>query len=444
MDDDLDQKSTPQPHPKKLKILTTIAIYFGNITLGYGMNTLAPAIEDIRARYDASIDEISIVFTVGSISYCMGALAYGFVSKCLNRQILVLAALAGMTFALYMFPHCPTKLVFFVVGGVFGFSAGLYDTSQVVWIIEIWQAKAGPFILAQHFFYALGSNIPSILIAPFLIDANSSTGKGSESRIYVPFTILGAIATLAFLCQALLFAFYRYYTPPIYANEIDNLVPADKTVSQEPSTETAEIAKSDLSTIFGWNKRKIQLIAITGMFIGTYQGMEMCTFNFIPIFGQYSNLKMTESASAYVLTSLTATFAIGRGIGIILILKVLPEFILFANLALVLIGNVILLVWASDNQTMFWIGCIIMGTGYSTMYPGFCAFMEKHLVFTDDIGSFMVVLGSTFAAIYPLIVGKLIEQKAVVLTYTNFFSSVACVAALTWGLLIVRKAKKRV
>jgi hypothetical protein len=64
------------------------------------------------------------------------------------------------------------------------------------------------------------------------------------------------------------------------------------------------------------------------------------------------------------------------------------------------------------------------------MYASYAAFMERHLVVTNFIGSFMIVVGSTVAAIYPLIVGGIIEEKVVVLTYTNFFSIAVCTTAL--------------
>lgn len=353
-----------------------------------------------------------------------------------------------MAFALYVIPHCPTQLVFFVVGGVLGFFAGLYDASQVVWIIEIWQEEAGPFILAQHFFFAVGSNIPSILIAPFLTPRTSTSNLGSESRIYIPFTVLGAITTLALLFQALLFTFCRYYTPPMYVSEKSNdeLTSANNlspTVQQESTIDTANVVKKS-NFVLGIDTRKLQLIVITGLFLGAYQGMEVCTMQFIPIFGQYSDLKLTESASAYVLFGLTGMFAIGRALGVIVIFKVRPEIVISINFVLITIANVILLVWANDNLTMFWTGCLILGIGYSTMYPSFCAFMEKYLVFTNGIGSFICVVGSIFASVYPLIVGRLIEREAVVLTYTNFFSTVACILTMAWGYAVVRKVKTRV
>jgi fucose permease len=136
---------------------------------------------------------------------------------------------------------------------------------------------------------------------------------------------------------------------------------------------------------------------------------------------------------------LTGAYAVGRFLGIFIIMKIPPLFILSANLGLVLIGNIVLLVWANDNLTMLWTGCIILGAGFSTMFASYAAYMERHLVVTNSVGSCWIVVGSTMAAIYPLIVGGIIERNVVVLTYTNFFSIAVC----TIPLLIIYKLTHR-
>lgn len=337
-----------------------------------------------------------------------------------------MASLAIMAFVLYMIPNCPTLPVFCVIASMLGFVCGLYDALQIVWIIEMWQEKSGPLILAQHFFFAIGSNIPSVLIAPFL----------ATSRIVIPYSILGGITTLALLSQVLLFIFCRYYTPPMYVNNISS--------EQEQLKDNSAPEPADSNLILGIGKRKFQLIVISGLFLGGYVGMEVCTLQFIPIFGQYSRLQMTDTAAAYVLSGLIGTFAVGRGVGILIILKMQPEMILCVNLMMIFIANVILLVWANTSLTMFWVAAIVVGAGYSTMYPAFCAFMERYIVFTDAIGSFFVMIGGAVAAIYPLIVGRLIEERAVVLTYTNFFSTSLCILAILWACLLLRGVKSRV
>lgn len=351
-----------------------------------------------------------------------------------------------------MTPYCPTKTIFFIIGGLLGFSSGWYDSTQMVWIIEIWQQKAGPFIQAQHFCYALGAILPGVIVAPFLNNyahptiTTSSSSTEASRPIHIPYLIIGTLTSLALIFQLFLFAFYRYHSPPMYANENFELIEDAKNIPSPVETDlsgTVSINQPETVIVTGLSNRKIKLIAFTVVFLGAYQGMEVSTMQFLPIFGQYSDLKMTESNSAYVLTGLTGMLAIGRLIGIMIITKVRPELIIIVNFFFIVAGNLILLTWANSSLIMFWIGSIVLGAGYSTMFPSFCAYIEKYLVFTSTVASCIIVFGATVSAIYPIIIGTIIEQQAVVLTYTNFFSTFVCVIAMFWGYSLTRKSMNR-
>lgn len=356
-----------------------------------------------------------------------------------------------MATSMYMAPYCPTITMFFISGGLLGFSTGFYDSSQMVWMIEIWQHKAGPFIQAQHFCYAIGAVIPTVIVAPFLNKydhLNATDTYLSTSTIHIPFLILGTLNALALLFQLFLYTFYRYHTPPMYANENFELIDDARNIPSPIETElnggNVSINQQETDgTVMGVSNRKIKLITLTVLILGAYQAMEVTTMQFLPIFGQYSDLKMTESASAYVLTGLIGMFAIGRLIGTIIIFKVRPELIIAFNFVLIVAGNLILLIWANNNLTMFWLGSAILGIGFSTMFPSFCAFIEKYLVFTSTVASCVIVIGSAVSAIYPIIVGAIIEQRAVVLTYTNFFSTFVGVIGMISVYKLTRKSTHR-
>lgn len=159
---------------------------------------------------------------------------------------------------------------------------------------------------------------------------------------------------------------------------------------------------------------------------------------FIPTFGQYSPLKLSESYSALLLTALTGSYAAGRFLGIFISMAVHPLIMLLGNLVLCLVGNIILLLYASENLVLFWIAAVTMGFGLSTMYASYIAFIEKHIIFTDGVGAFLIVSGSPVAAIYPLIVGERIAANVRVLTYTNFFSIGACLLVVIVGFALTR------
>lgn len=163
----------------------------------------------------------------------------------------------------------------------------------------------------------------------------------------------------------------------------------------------------------------------------------MCTLQFIPTFGQYSAIDLSESSAASVLTGLTAAFAVGRFFGIFIILKVHPIVMLMVSLVIVFIGNTILFFWAGESVTMFWVACCVVGLGFSTIYASFSAFMEKHIIFTDFVGGWMIVCGSSLAAIYPIIVGASIEDDTVILSWVNYVSIGICASSLGIGWWLV-------
>ncbi|XP_037047458.1 sodium-dependent glucose transporter 1-like isoform X1 [Bradysia coprophila] len=440
---------------KRVMHLTTSAILLCNISFGCSINAFAPALDNLASRYKTTIEDIAFVFTLVTISYCIGSIICGFLSKYVNRQLIVIISLLAMALSMFMTPYCPTKLLFFGCGGLFGFSSGFYGSSQIIWIIEIWQQNAGPFIQAQHFCFSLGTIIPSVVLAPFLDKDEHSHANATEtalpeqSTIHTPFLIIGTFNSLALLYQLFLFIFYRYHTPPMYVDEKfeplacaeDNPPPTETDVSGNVPLE--ESAQSHGNVKCGVSSRKIQLIAFAMLFVGAYQAMEISTMQFLPIFGQYSDLKLSESDAAHVLSGLMAMFATGRLVGIIIIFKVRPEFIVVVNLILIAAGNTILSVWASDSVSMFWIGSMILGAGFSTMFPSFFTFIEKHLIISGIFASCIMVVGTTTSSMYPIILGKVIEHQAVVLTYTNFASISVCVIVMFWGYYLTQTTVAR-
>lgn len=376
----------------------------------------------------------------------------GFLSTYVNRKLIVIVSLFAMALSMFMVPYCPTKYLFFICGGILGLSCGFYNSSEIAWMIEIWQERFGPFIQNQGFCFSLGTIIPSVILAPYLDKDDRSQANATEpvlteqSTIHIPFLITGTLNSLAFLQQLMLFIFCRYHAPPMYTsvNTGPVVLHTDSVsefnfsdaLSKRQEPESGQL-KSGISNI------KIELFAFSILFVGAYQVMEISTMQFLPVFGQYSDLKLSESAAAHILTGLLTMYATGRLIGIIIIFKVRPELILAANLCLIAIGNTLLFVWASRSFTMFWIGTMILGTGFSTMIPSFFTFIEKHLIITGSFASCTMVVGTTTSAMYPIVFGKTIEHQTIVLTYTNFASVSVCVVVMIWGFKLTRKRVAR-
>ena len=91
---------------------------------------------------------------------------------------------------------------------------------------------------------------------------------------------------------------------------------------------------------------------------------------FLPTFAHFSELRLTEAEGARMLFGLTLCIAIGRLVGIFIVLKVKPHFILLGNFVLLLTANLVLLLIAQTSVPMLWVGSCLIGLGLSTVYPG--------------------------------------------------------------------------
>ncbi|CAG7822421.1 unnamed protein product [Allacma fusca] len=434
-------KSVFSEASRQKKYITTIGIYYCTFTLGICMSFLNPTMLDFSHKFDSSVDYVSKVFTVNFACYLFGALGGGVLMKVLNRQFFVMIALTLMTVPLFTIPFATTPMIFFVLAGVMGFGSGGYDAAQVAWIIDIWRHEAAPFILTQHFAFSLGTLIPALIQGPYLteevdeegcptstedytISTTASYGEGGrnnttdepfESRLATPFTVAGGLVLVSIVIQIVLYLF-AYRTTKLSNNdkekEVVEKMPETKIIPELPPKGTL--------------KQQLVIIGLVAAVQGFYQGLEVCTGQFIPTFARFSEVCLSEKKAAQIALMLQLGFSGGRLIGIILVLKIAPHFLLAGNFILIVAANTILLVLGGSNVTWLWVGSIAMGAGMSTVFPAVYAYIEKYLFVTDSIAAFVAVSGGLVSCVYPIVVGNSVENSPAILTYVNFLSIAVC------------------
>ncbi|ODN00874.1 Sodium-dependent glucose transporter 1 [Orchesella cincta] len=427
-----------KPLSKTQKHITALGIFYGNIAYGCAFNTYGPAITSLQNKYETDDATISRVFTILTIFYMCGALLAGVIFKYVNRQFAILFVLATMATMIFLTPHCPTMTLFFVTAAVLGIAAGTYDCSQIVWMMEMMQKDCPVYLQCQHFCYALGANLGSVIMAPFLDEGKGEivTSISETEKLLVPYTIVGCILVGAVTFNAFVFFFLRYYPPPPEITE-SHISPNFILENGNPTS------SSEVPPMGKWSWPKLRIVILSCCFCGAYQAMELCVLQFFPKFGQNSDLHLSESDSTYVLTGLTASFAIGRAISIIAVFKISVQRIICGNLGLLIIANTLLFGWAKSSLTMLWASSILYGLGFSSVYASFTAYIERHLNITNFIGSMLLVCGSGVAAIYPLVVGTFIEQNPIVLSFISYFSITVLILAFGTLSYLTHKNKTR-
>ncbi|ODN01685.1 Sodium-dependent glucose transporter 1 [Orchesella cincta] len=423
-----------KPLTKKQQLLTAGAIFWGNIALGIILNTYGPTVTSFQNKYGKTDSEISIVFSIFTGSYMVGALSGGVMFNYVNRQFAALCLLATMGVMMFLTPHCPSIGLYFATAAITGFCGGGYDTSQFVWMMEMLKEKCPPFVMSQHFFYALGASLSGLIMAPFLDqkkgdDGNSTAttttmapdGPPENDKLFIPFSIVGFIIGIGVAYQLLLFIFVRYYPPPPEENESNDTQEQESNSTNEGESVSTAVLKP--AHPFGvWTWPKLRMIVLCCCFYGAYSGMETNTFQFFPKFGQNSDLHLSESDSSYVLTGMTSAFAVGRAIAIVAVFKIPLQIIICVNLAFVVVANTLLVTLANTSLPVLWTCGVLYGFGFSSLYPSFSAFMERYITFTNFVTSLMILCGAGVGSIYPLVIGKFIEHNPIVLGYVVFFS----------------------
>lgn len=168
---------------------------------------------------------------------------------------------------MFLIPHAPNLTLFFILSGLMGLCGGFYSSAQFTWILEMMQSECPPYVIAQHFFYAFGIILASLLMAPFLekrddsgalpgppldpragpglgiylyfggtlttseeshdVISNStrlwkegdsaetgSPGQSGGDTLVIPFTIMALLLELAMIFHLILYIFFRYHASP--------------------------------------------------------------------------------------------------------------------------------------------------------------------------------------------------------------------------------------
>lgn len=422
---------------------------------------LGPLVLEFTNIFGATVDQVSQVFTIILFCYLTSALLGRSINsqtlnqrqykpmttvigtlifKCVNRQLVVVLLLSLITSSFFLIPSATNLNEFFVYSSFIGLGGGGYDTAQVAWIIDVWRDESPPWILTQHFAYALGALAPPIILAKFLTNDSSTdelytmTGRNIDT----PFYIVGTLGIVAVVINIVIYLVFRKRTAVVLVTSniqepliVDPSWERESIDSRSNSSDGVSVTTALISRNRDSSKRKIYIIGLCCSVIGFYSALELCTQQFLPTYTHFSPMKLSPTEAANVLFGLQLGFTIGRLVGILLILKIQPHFIFAGNLILLSISNTILYIWGGSSMTMLWIGSVMIGVGMSTVYPSLYAYIEKYLVITESVSGVITIAGSCMSAIYPLIVGNSIETNPEILMYVNYVSIFVCSVAFT-------------
>lgn len=170
----------------------------------------------------------------------------------------------------------------------------------------------------------------------------------------------------------------------------------------------------------------IWLVGMGSLFLTFFVGMEQMHLQFLPTFAVNTELDLSPSTAAMMSSAAALAFTVGRCVSIPLAIKLKPQTILYTNHFLMLLGTILLAIYANNSETMLWVGNIILGCGFSSVYASIYAFLEQKIRVTNRIGSLFVFAGGLTAAVSPSLVGQYIEANPLILVWFNLACCLLC------------------
>lgn len=171
--------------------------------------------------------------------------------------------------------------------------------------------------------------------------------------------------------------------------------------------------------------------------------MEQMHLQFLPTFAVNTELNLSPSSAAMMSSVAALAFTIGRCLSIPLAIKLRPQTILYSNHLFMLIGCVLLAIYANSREDMLWLANAILGVGFSSVYASIYAFLEQQIRVTNRVGSIFVFAGGLTAAVSPSLVGQYIEANPLILVWFNLACCLLCLAIFVAIHLIVSFSQKR-
>lgn len=469
---------------KSYKYILTFSLFFCYFAYGVNFYVVGPTLIELAALFQTTIEQICLIYTVRSAGYTFGSLS-GFLFKYINRQLTFVFFLTLMGITLVLMPHVKTLTYLFVLAGINGFSIGSFDTAINVWVLEIWAEESGPFMQALHFTYGIGSFVaplicepflssesihgshgpplasapsspsPSIIVPPFLSSttptplslASTITAKINDSfdtitsdkngpinpidpieyLIYIPYSIAGAITVFAALIVLIMY-YYKKYEPPtkeerrLHSKRSGHTQRSKDETMLENGLKPGKKSLRDRMPPF----ITVWLVVMGSLFLTFFVGMEQMHLQFLPTFAVNTELDISPSTAAMMSSAAAFAFTIGRCLSIPLAIKVKPVVILYTNHFLMLLGTILLAIYANNSEKMLWVGNVILGVGFSSVYASIYAFLEQQLSVTNRIGSVFVFAGGLTAALSPSVVGQYIEANPLILVWFNLACCLLC------------------
>ena len=345
---------------RRLLLGQTAGHYAAFIALGLLSSVLGPTLPGLAANTGAALEGISILFTVRSLGYLVGAMQSGLLYDRYPGHP-ILGGILALTAVMMVLVPLPMALWVLIVVFLFiGFAEGLIDVGANTLLLWAHTTNAEPFLNGLHFCFGIGA-----FVGPLIVAITLRSNELSLASYWV----------LAVLLVPIAIGLFWLPSPAIKSN----------------------------STARASGSINYPLIMLISVFFMLYVSAEVSFGGWIFSYADTLNLTDVETA-AYLTSVYWGGLTIGRLLSIPLAARLRPRTILISDLLGCLLSMSVIVIWP-QSQILLWLGTMGMGLSMASIFPTMLSFAARRTPSTAATTSIFLVGASLGSMSLPWFIG---------------------------------------
>ncbi len=342
------------------------AVYFFIfIVLGLSNGIVGPTLPTLAAHTQATLGQISILFTAQAIGYLLGSAASGHWLDRWPAHPLLMAMMAVLGVSLIAAPFAKLLILLTLIFFIIGLSQSTVDVGGNALLVWVHGRNVGPYMNALHFFFGLGAFISPLLVVAF-IDLADGT-----AWVYIILALM--------------------------------LLPAMLLLRSRPSPRNP-VARTHASA----PARQTHLALLISIMFFLFVGAELSFAGWIYTYAL--ELGIADVVHAGYLTSLFwGALTLGRLVSIPLARYLAPARLLALDIGGQLFFMGLLLI-AGQRSMAVWVVSVGFGFTIASTFPSLMSLAERHMPIHGSTTSWFLVSASLGVMSMPWIIGQLFER----------------------------------
>jgi FHS family Na+ dependent glucose MFS transporter 1 len=310
---------------------------------------------------------------------------------------------------------------------------GFVDGGTQVFFLHLWGKEAMPFIQLNYFLLGLGCLAAPLVAEPFLTNRDGHPIPIHENGTIVlqqmPFPVHYAYAVISasmvICCLLTLTAWWRDPDPSEHPSRNTNHE-ADRL------TDVSCHNRSSSNRYLAW---KVTAITLHLIFVHLYAGVEIGMGSFLVTFAVTSDLHLSKARGSYLTSMFWSTFTFMKLGAMIVIPYIGNSCNMLLGILIATTGSLILVPFASHDETMLWIGVALIGIGMSSVYACTFRYLEGFFPVTSLISGLTTFFFISGEFTFPFLISALIEHEPRFLLWV--IMSCCIVMLITYPLVMV-------